>query len=68
MKKTLAIILALVLTLGLASSALADDSWPTLRVEVLKAGRQSMHRSTSVILTRSTLNLLVMPAGAEKKA
>ncbi len=34
MKKTLAIILALVLTLGLASSALADDSWPTLRVEV----------------------------------
>ena len=34
MKKTLAIILALVLTLGLCASALADDSWPTLRVEV----------------------------------
>ena len=34
MKKTLAIILALALTLGLCASALADDSWPTLKVEV----------------------------------
>ena len=34
MKKTLAIILALALTLGLCASAMADDSWPTLKVEV----------------------------------
>jgi len=34
MKKTLAMILALILTLGLCATALADDSWPTLRVEV----------------------------------
>ncbi len=34
MKKTLAIILALVLALGLTVSAMADESWPTLKVEV----------------------------------
>ena len=34
MKKTLAIILALALTLGLCVTAVADESWSTLRVEV----------------------------------
>ena len=46
MKKTLAIILALALTLGLCASALADDSWPTLRIEVFDRDTAGLNVAT----------------------